>query len=28
LAPAPVHTEVLSLDEIFAQAGNETIQFN
>jgi hypothetical protein len=28
LAPAPVHTKVLSLDEIFAQAGNETIQFN
>jgi hypothetical protein len=28
LAPAPVHANALSLDEIFAQAGNDTIQFN
>ncbi len=28
LAPAPAHAKPLSLDEIFAQGGNDTIQFN
>ena len=28
LSPAPRHEKAFSLDEIFAQAGNETVQFN